>query len=86
MHSDAGHLYSSSLCREGQSDLANTKEVSPAWLSRAGLPGQLPTKNAPSALGPFGLTGPRAASQDTQVCSGETYRLVNFFPAHSCFA
>lgn len=49
-------------------------------------PRRMPTalRRGQLALGPFGLTGPRAASQDTQVCSGETYRLVNL-PPHSCF-
>lgn len=67
MRSDVGHLSSRLLCREGRSDLANTKEMLPPWLSCAGLPGQLPTDNAnsleegPASVGPLRLDGTQSS-------------------------
>lgn len=73
-------------------DLANTKEGPRPGSALPGCPRSCPRgmptalKRSRPAAGPFVLAGPRAASRDTRVCSGETHRLVSFFPARSCFA
>lgn len=67
VRSDVGHLSSRLLCREGRSGSANTKEMLPPRLSRAGLPGQRPTENAnsleegPASVGPLWLDGTQSS-------------------------